>query len=187
MKLLKICYFASILICLNLFFQACKDDNSIEELAAPILLFPNDSATNINLDDLLKWKKIANAQNYYLQISNNANFDSLVFSVILNDTSAFLSEKIDYNTKYFLRVKAINGNQTSKWSVIWNFNTIKKIIKPKAPTAIEANSRYSSTIALKWTNNDSTTVKYIIEWRDILTGILVGADSVNSTSYILRI
>lgn len=89
----------------------------------PVLLSPNNKATDQLLLPTLSWNASVGAKNYFLQVSRDSAFSNLVINQWVGDVTRTLSTRLDANTKFFWRVNASNNSGTSTWSDIWSFTT----------------------------------------------------------------
>lgn len=92
--------------------------------STPELLLPVKGSTNASLNQLFRWRKAVNAEEYQLQVSTDSTYSNLFFneSGIL-DTSKYVAE-LAASTMYYWRVRAKNAKGYSFWSAVWNFTTI---------------------------------------------------------------
>ncbi|MDP2302849.1 MAG: hypothetical protein Q8N03_10555 [Ignavibacteria bacterium] len=89
----------------------------------PILLTPNDGATDVELLLTLTWNASSGATNYTLQVSKNSSFSNFVYNQSgLTNTSQQITGLIKIS-KYFWRVIAVNSFGKSVESEIWSFTT----------------------------------------------------------------
>lgn len=87
------------------------------------LISPSNMAVNRPLTDTLKWFAVTGGSNYEYQYSTDTTFGVITDSGIVNDTLKEILN-LQYNTRYFWRVRVINGSQVGLWSQVWKFNTI---------------------------------------------------------------
>ena len=107
---------------------------SIKFIEKPLLLTPENNATNVKLGTLLTWSFIQDKKAVNVQMSKSPDFPEGSYDYKSSDdimiTSISISEyATEYNTKYFWRVRVAddmdnNGNALWKaWSDIFNFTT----------------------------------------------------------------
>lgn len=106
---------------------------------APQLISPPNNSTRQPLIVELKWDKIANADQYHLQISENWVFTSPI--VDLNDLTenSYTFTTDQYNKSFYWRVAAINEVGRSAWSDQWVFTTTQEDIDEKVELIAPAN------------------------------------------------
>ena len=69
----------------------------------------------------IKWNKVVNAKKYEIQISTNKEFKNA--TIIKTKKASKTIKKLKSNKKYYIRIRAINGKNKSKW--------VKKSIRTK--------------------------------------------------------
>ncbi len=90
----------------------------------PALVSPADGATNEPLSVACIWDSISSASFYDLEISDSANFSSLIYN---DSTSVNTSEVVGNligNTNYFWRVRSKSNGSWSAFSSAWRFTTM---------------------------------------------------------------
>jgi len=91
-----------------------------------------------------KWKEAANAKSYEIDLAKDRYFNMMVKTVKSNTTSVgFLS--VDDNTRYYYRVRAVNGDKVSA-----NSNAIDVFTLPEPPMALAATSITNSGFTVNW-------------------------------------
>ncbi len=114
----------------------------------PILIHPLNNSYNIDLETLLEWEQPLYTENFVLQVSKDSLFGSLLIRNEKLKTPNFNLSNLEYFTKYFWRVKAINKYGESDWSRTNSFTT--KIASPDlTSTDIFANGSPLSPV-FKW-------------------------------------
>jgi len=93
---------------------------------AVTLSFPENNATEITRLPVFTWQKIRGTQKYMIQFCENSSFDcpEEYFS---NDNSWQTLFMLELDTRYYWRVRAIQGLDSTAWSPSWSFVTIKGI------------------------------------------------------------
>lgn len=92
----------------------------------PTLLSPANDAEDQKLSLYLKWNDLKGAIYYKLQVSTEGSFLDLNKFVYEADDIELTQRDIqglEYETKYYWRVKALHEDEESPWSEIWNFAT----------------------------------------------------------------
>jgi len=131
---------------------------------------PQDGATDISIEDLLKWTggdpnsgdKVT-YDVYYGKNSPPPLVDENLFQ------TAYDPGTMDYNTRYYWKIVAKDSQGLTATSPIWHFTTEYLNLPPTAPD-IDGPSKGSTFVELCWTfhsddpNND--LIKYIIKWGD---------------------
>jgi len=97
------------------------------ETIAPELLYPEPGACEIPLKPVFQWNSIAGADSYELIVSADASLSNP--SILKEGTYALPSTawecniNLNYNTTYFWKVRATNGDTYSDWSAVGAFTT----------------------------------------------------------------
>ncbi|MBS1562137.1 MAG: T9SS type A sorting domain-containing protein [Bacteroidetes bacterium] len=120
--------------------------------ASATLLSPSNAATKVTRPVSMKWKSAASADSYVLQISTTSGFvKATTVEVKLTDTTHTATD-LACNTKYWWRVKAVNGAGESSWSTPWTLTTLQDIpavitgLKPTGAVTADLGSK----INIKW-------------------------------------
>lgn len=91
--------------------------------AAPVLAFPADKAKDISIYTSIKWKKVASATAYHLQVSADTAFALPFYNdSALTDTLAAMKRLAD-STTYYWRVRAANAIGFGPYSKVRSFLT----------------------------------------------------------------
>ncbi len=90
-------------------------------LDAPVLVSPDNFASDISTNPTLEWNAVSGAVSYEYQYSTTNTFDTFVSNNTAN-TSASITN-LNNNLTYYWRVQASDGTNTSDWSDVWSFTT----------------------------------------------------------------
>jgi hypothetical protein len=89
--------------------------NFTTELMQPYPIYPVENMNEVPLSGTIKWKNVEFASAYHLQISGAEDF-----AINIIDEPAITDTAFDYSlaadTRYFWRIKAISGMNSSRWS-----------------------------------------------------------------------
>jgi hypothetical protein len=97
------------------------------KLESPVLSAPSDGSTNQMPDVVLNWNAVIGASAYELQVSEDAEFETIVLDSI-TEFSAIKSKYLNFGISFFWRVRAMyDEGATSEWSDVWSFETFSKI------------------------------------------------------------
>ncbi len=133
-------------------------------LQAPALKFPMNHAPDLPLEVKLEWNPVPDVQSYIVQVAHDVNFQSIFVDVPNIKTTDFVVDKLEPQTKYFWRVKAVNSSGQSPWSVVWDFNTMAPP-EPVMLVAPESNGIVpSDTIHFVWHSAFPFADRYCLEY-----------------------
>jgi hypothetical protein len=90
-------------------------------LAVPTLSSPSNAATGVSADPQVSYSTVSNATGYVIEYSTASDFAGA--SQLSSSTGSATISDLNYNTKYYWRVKATNGDVSSNWSSSRNFTT----------------------------------------------------------------
>ena len=77
-------------------------------VAPPELIAPMHEEVDVSLTPVLEWSALPGAEEYLLELSDDAGFATLLFSTTTPDTSAIVPSELDTGTTYYWRVSASN-------------------------------------------------------------------------------
>ncbi len=78
----------------------------------------------------LSWNKVTNATFYQVQLSTGSSFNNdLLINDKLTDSVRRFSG-LEYERRYFWRVRALNQTDSSDWSTVRRFTTMAKVYQP---------------------------------------------------------
>jgi len=105
------------------------------EIMAPVPESPEAGASGISVKPIFQWSAIAGADSYELIVSTRAEIDNPTIlktgSYSLPGTAWQCNLSLDYDTTYYWKVRAVNGDTHSAWSAVSAFSTGP----PPAPAA----------------------------------------------------
>ncbi len=90
--------------------------------SAPAALLPADGATSVDVSPTLSWDPASEATSYLVEVATDAGFGDIVFSEVVNATSAEV-DSLAPSTQFFWRVRAENGCGAGTFSTVHNFTT----------------------------------------------------------------
>ncbi|MES2649826.1 MAG: LamG-like jellyroll fold domain-containing protein, partial [Bacteroidota bacterium] len=108
--------------------------------AAPVLLIPANTATNISVNPILNWNTVPSATSYRLEVSTLSNFSTTIFtqSNLVNTTQQVTG--LLHETIYYWRIRGTNNGGDGAWSAVWSFTTALPAV-PVAPIlSVPANA-----------------------------------------------
>jgi hypothetical protein len=89
--------------------------------AVPTLSSPANGTLNTPTSVTFQWNPAIGANTYRLQIATDTSFTSVLYDFPSLATTARQVQSLAYNTTYYWRVSASNGNGTSAFSTAWRF------------------------------------------------------------------
>ncbi len=95
-------------------------------LDKPLLSYPANSASEMDLTLEFSWHPVLGAEYYELQVSEYDNFENFVF---IKDSVYDINKEVsnlDYQKNYYWRVRAKNENGIGDWSDYGHFTTKKE-------------------------------------------------------------
>ena len=107
---------------------------------------PLNDASGLSVNPLIEWTDFGAGYTYNLQISQNSDFSSLVFS---QENISGLSLQVPDKTltawsDYYVRVRAENGQTVSAWSPVIHFSTLEQI--PNVPVILSPSDGTSVAV-----------------------------------------
>ncbi len=95
------------------------------QLATPTLTSPANNAVAQLIAGNMTWSAVTGADNYLLQVSTDANFNTTVINNATLTTNSFAYTALNNNTTYYWRVKATaTGGDESAFSSVYQFKTV---------------------------------------------------------------
>jgi hypothetical protein len=94
-------------------------------VTAPQLVIPKNSSVAMGTKPTFRWRLVASAFNYRIQVSKNPSFATTLLDSSDIEPTSYTSTKNLSDTAgvYYWRVCATNGLGTSVWSDVWHFNS----------------------------------------------------------------
>jgi hypothetical protein len=103
------------------------------EIASPDLTKPGDNSYRNNINLTLSWLTIPNADSYSIELSSDEGFSNIIRTEATLKTNELEIRDLQFNQKYFWRVRTIAGENKSEWSPTWNFTTLLKPVSLISP------------------------------------------------------
>ncbi|MGE5438646.1 MAG: fibronectin type III domain-containing protein [Bacteroidota bacterium] len=153
-------------------------------MAQTPLLSPANSSNNQPLNVTLKWKPVAFADSYQLQVSTLPAFSTIFFEdAAVKETSRDLPP-LSNGTTYYWRVRAKQGNNAGIFSDTWNFTTIKPL--PNAPilaSPADGSTFQPVTITLMWNTAPNALMYHLqVSEKNDFSTILFEDSTITKTS-----
>jgi hypothetical protein len=104
---------------------------------APVLESPEAGASGVAIKPIFQWSAIAGADSYELMVSTRAELDNPTIlktdSYALTSTAWQCNVSLDYDTTYYWKVRAVNGDTHSAWSAVGAFITVPAPLEAESP------------------------------------------------------
>lgn len=143
-------------ISMFLFFGCEKEDDSpdveqIDPTASPSVPVSTAATDVTNHSFTAHWTKASNAQSYEIDVATDSYFNMMVGTHTSTNTSLGILN-LTCNTRYFYRVRAVNGDKISASS-----NAINTFTLPDPPVALAATGISNSGFVVNWLWSGSIT------------------------------
>ncbi len=153
------------------------------------LKLPMNDDLQIPINCTLEWYEVSDINSYYLQVSQDDNFSTLIINNSTLKTNRFDLKNLELNTKYFWRVKFIDGITETKWSNTWYFTTETKnqLIKAELISPLEDALAISVNCNLVWNKVDkASSYEIAIATDNEFTKIIEKIDNISDTNYTIN-
>jgi len=104
---------------------------------APVLESPEAGASGVAIKPIFQWSAVAGADGYELVVSTKIELDNPTIlktdSYALASTAWQCNVSLDYDTTYYWKVRAVNGDTHSAWSAVGAFATGPAPLEAEAP------------------------------------------------------
>jgi hypothetical protein len=145
-----------------------------KSLKAPKICSPQNDTSETEYQFIIAWNSIVGAEAYELQSSIFSNFSEINhWFRVLEDT--IKEVEMNYNTKYYFRVRSYNDKDTSYWSNIRYIVTKENSDKLVSPFFIYPNN-FSDNVEINptiiWNKVENATYYHLqMAERDIIPGV----------------
>jgi len=107
------------------------------EVLAPVLESPEAGASGVAIKPIFQWSAIAGADSYELVVSTKIELDNPTIlktdSYALASTAWQCNVSLGYDTTYYWKVRAVNGDTHSAWSAVGAFSTEAPTLEAEPP------------------------------------------------------
>jgi large repetitive protein len=119
--------------------------------AVPQLTSPLNSAINTPTSLVFQWGSAIGANTYRLQIATDTAFATVVYDYPTLTATSYQVQSLAYNTTYYWRVSAANGNGSSAFSPAWKFTvTVPVPAQPYLAAPVDGAMDISLPVTLAW-------------------------------------
>jgi len=91
--------------------------------AAPLLIYPEDGAVEVELEPLLSWNETYGTDSYTLEVGYDQEFEEYLFPPLNLEEPAYQMPLLEYERTYYWRVASSNIGGMGDWSQIFSFTT----------------------------------------------------------------
>lgn len=135
--------------------------NNLENgsLTPAVLLLPENNSEKKPEEVIFEWEAVSNAETYQIQVSEEADMNSVFFDSTLSQTMLTFPEPLAESTLYYWRIKAVNEYRESDWSEIWSFTTTMTTsagLVGDLPVSFELHQNYPNPF------NPATNIRYAL-------------------------
>ena len=144
----------------------------------PTLIAPTNNSVNISRNPLLTWQDEPNSDYFSLQFAQDSLFINTLFTIDSIFATQYQVNNLDFNTKYFWRVRGNNSVSNGPWSDVGNFTTIvEKPTSPMLASPLNNTKGLIYPITAKWVKSLRVEKYKLQVSTDSLFGSLVLNDS----------
>ncbi|MBM2816829.1 MAG: hypothetical protein HW421_3591 [Ignavibacteria bacterium] len=149
----------------------------------PKLRLPADKSTDIDITVKMQWDTVLAATEYYIQLATDSSFDQLhmVFDGKSLESTFHIMPNLDYNKKYYWRVKAGNDDGQSFYSAAWSFTT--GLAAPTLQLPADSSKNQKIPLLFSWLQLDSAKFYKLQIAKDNQFNNIVFNDSTLTTTF----
>lgn len=114
----------------------------------PTIINPKYNSFGFKNKDSFIWDNITGAKSYHFQLSDNQSFKNLILDSLNFASTTIKANGLNYNTKYYCRVRGIDSQDTSDWSNVVVFTTALQSPKLLYPADISVD--INVPVQLQW-------------------------------------
>jgi len=129
------------------------------KLRPPVLKSPPDNSTGMPTVVLLEWFETEGGTKYEVQLARDSLFNDMVFEGLTETNTSQHTKILEYNKTYWWRIRGLNDDGQSDWSVAWKFTTIMTAPELIAPT--DKSEDLLTDVMFKWKASDEATTYHI--------------------------
>lgn len=157
------------------------------KLQKPELTFPLNNSIKVPLKVTFEWTKPEGAESYQIVVSTDPLFRSIVQGRVGLTTNTVTISGFEPSTKYYWRVRAINPEDTSRWSDVFSFTTGPNPLEIPNLIAPLNNSEYQpTTLRLVWSSVPKALYYQLQVARDLqFTSTDFDIKNIEDTTYLL--
>ncbi|MFC2130852.1 T9SS type A sorting domain-containing protein [Bacteroidota bacterium] len=156
-----------------------------ELITITTLLSPDDNAVDVSVMAEFEWEELPEASDYIIQVSTSESFtDNAIDITVAANNYVAPKGKLEFNTHYFWRVRAIIYGAERDWSDISGFTTLElNLILPELIYPLDGAAEIPVTDFLEW-QSVANADEYILQVsEDDAFTIPVVNDTISETIY----
>ena len=135
---------------------------------------------------LLQWNLTEGANKYEVQIAKDSLFSQMVFEGLSDQNDRHLSKILENFTTYWWRIKALDDNGESDWSVAWAFTTVISAPELVSPYDASKNEKINNT--LEWKDYNAASSYHLqVALNSSFTELVVNDSNVTTNKYDINI
>ncbi len=122
-----------------------------DAIAPPALLYPKNMELCVSQTPTFIWGAVTDATSYYLDIADNSDFTSIIYSFYgITDTTFTMSNLLLPSTQFYWRVMAYSDYYQSIWSQARTFTTIGELETALLAFPENNSNDINCYVNLKW-------------------------------------
>jgi len=129
-----------------------SDSRTFTTLDQFLLKKPDNNSVGNDLNVQLRWDVVSGIKKYDYQIDHEPDFMSA--TTYVTDTFRVTPEDLKYGVTYYWRARARHDNDTTLWTLVWNFTTAATVT-PSSP--VNGSDSVAIKPQLKWSQIKGST------------------------------
>ena len=155
------------------------------EMDAPDLVQPSQEKINVPVTGKLIWDKADGAEKYSIQISEMPDFGIIHSQAYNINTESYSYKDLNYNQKYYWRVKSVRSTDSSSWSEMIGFTTL--LSKPVIVFPTDKADGIKPGDTLSWNKvPGAQTYKLHVSYESNFSKLIIDESDIRTTGYVLE-
>lgn len=146
---------------------------------------PKNNSVNVSTTMILLWDALPQAKNYIVSISPDINFEENN-TTLFTTASYYEMKNLQHDTKYYWKIKAVNGERFSEWSDVFSFTTHKKykLAIPQLVSPINKQSKVAVNTFLSWNFTENAQFYNVqVALDEDFTEVVAQASNITATEF----
>jgi len=158
------------------------------KLQKPLLVFPSNNAIKMPLKVTFEWSKPEGAETYQIVVATDPQFRDIVQGRVGLTINKVTISGFDPSTKYYWRVRAVNAEDTSRWSDVYAFTTGPNPLEiPTLISPVNNSDNQPTTLRLVWSSVPKALYYQLQVARDLqFSQIDFDVKNIEDTTYLLN-